>query len=181
MALGTIRVPPDTRYCAEVVVLLTTLGAKRTEYNSGKRVRDLLEIKRVHHKVIDFNRDARAAGSGEAENIAIRTLMSQGKLMTGDDDDLILPQMFIDGIFVGGAGELQGLEDDGVLEAILERSKCVKCTGTRQEPSTECAAPACKVQFQEILPGLKTIQEHLEELAMSGEYDYDDEDEEYDD
>ena len=28
------------RYVAEVVVLVTTLGAKRVEYNAGKRARD---------------------------------------------------------------------------------------------------------------------------------------------
>ena len=60
MSLPDVRVCPLTDYVAEVVVLVTTLGAKRTEFNAGRRVRDLLEIKRVHHKIIDFNRDARA-------------------------------------------------------------------------------------------------------------------------
>ena len=46
---------------SQVVILLTTLGAKRTEFNAGKRARDLLEIKRVHYKTVDFNRDARQA------------------------------------------------------------------------------------------------------------------------
>ena len=31
---------PWLRYVAEVVVLVTTLGAKRVEYNAGKRARD---------------------------------------------------------------------------------------------------------------------------------------------
>jgi hypothetical protein len=30
---------------------VTTLGTKRTEFNAGKRAKDLLEIKRVHYKV----------------------------------------------------------------------------------------------------------------------------------
>eukprot|EP00971_Amphidinium_carterae_P145293 2878891-Amphidinium_carterae.1 len=51
MSHPLVRVPPDTDYVAEVVVLLTTLGAKRTEYSAGKYARDLLEIKRVHHKI----------------------------------------------------------------------------------------------------------------------------------
>merc|ERR1719343_689727 len=108
-----VRVSPDPKYSAEVVILLTTLGAKRTEFNAGKRARDLLEIKRVHHKIVDFNRDARQVGTGEAENQAIQKLMVQGKLHTGDNDDLILPQIFIDGNYIGDATDLQGLEDDG--------------------------------------------------------------------
>lgn len=55
---------PDEKFTAEVLVLITTLGAKKTEFNAGRRVRDFLECKRVHHKIIDFNRDARAASRG---------------------------------------------------------------------------------------------------------------------
>ena len=43
------------------------------------------------------NRDARLAGTGDAENKAIQKLMAENKLATGEDDDLILPQVFIDG------------------------------------------------------------------------------------
>ncbi len=63
MSLPGVKVRPDEEYTAEVVILITTLGTKRTEYNAGKKARDLLEIKRVHHKIVDFNRDARAASN----------------------------------------------------------------------------------------------------------------------
>jgi glutaredoxin len=176
MLCTPVRVSPDPKYIAEVVVLLTTLGAKRTEFNAGKRARDLLEIKRVHHKIIDFNRDARQAGTGEAENQAIQKLMAQGKLQTSENKDLTLPQIFIDGTFVGDATELQGLEDDGLLDAILTRRACIKCNDSRRTPeTTKCIS--CWESFEEILPGMMTIEQLLQELAMMGECDFDDYDE----
>lgn len=170
-----IRVPPKTDYIAEVVVLLTTLGAKRTEYNAGKRARDLLEIKCVHTKVIDFNRDARQAGTGDAENKAIQKLMAENKLQTGEDDDLILPQIFIDGNYIGDANDLQGLEDDDLLEKILFRKTCMACYARSEPGSKQCTS--CWAKFEEILPGVKTIDEVLAD--MEGD-DYDEDEEEYD-
>ncbi|CAK0894557.1 unnamed protein product, partial [Prorocentrum cordatum] len=132
----------------------------------------------VHHKVIDFNRDARQAGTGEAENLAIQKLMTQSKLQTGDNDDLILPQIFIDGVFIGDATDLQGLEDDGVLNGLLYRTACMKCHDRRRKPSAN-QCENCWYKFEEILPGKMTIEQALEEIRQLSE-DYDDDDD-YDD
>mmetsp|Transcript_30953 Transcript_30953/g.72598 ORF Transcript_30953/g.72598 Transcript_30953/m.72598 type:complete len:297 (+) Transcript_30953:108-998(+) len=168
MLSGPVRVQPEIKYVAEVVVLVTTLGAKRVEYNAGKRARDLLEIKGVHHKVIDFNRDARQAGTGDAENKAIQKLMEDRRLQTGGNNDLLLPQVFIDGNYVGNASDLQGLEDDGLLENILLRKACMQCGYSRRDPGmTQC--PACGASYQEILPGEMTISQALQELAHQEE------------
>jgi len=182
MQFPAVRVPPDPRYTAEVVILLTTLGARRTEYNAGKRARDLLEIKRVHHKIIDFNRDARQAGPADgSKNRAIQKLMVEEKLKQGEDNDLILPQIFIDGEFIGDANELQGLEDDGLLDAILVRKACMSCNATRIPDLEKCSqCSGCWVKFAELLPGEMEIQQALEELAGGGYGDYeDDDDDEY--
>ncbi|CAL1172806.1 unnamed protein product [Cladocopium goreaui] len=183
---GPVRVQPETRYTAEVVVLVTSLGAKRTEFNAGKRAKDLLEIKGVHHKIIDFNRDARQAGTGESENKAISKLSEDGKLRSGTNNDLILPQVFIDGQFVGNATDLQGLEDDGLLDNILMRKACPSCNSSRRTPDiTECKrCPACWEPFQEILPGEMTIKQKLQEfhdLHDDVEYDEDEEEEPFED
>lgn len=179
MYTAPIRVAPDTKYIAEVVVLVTTLGAKRTEFNAGKRVRDLLEIKGVHHKIIDFNRDARQAGSGEAENKAIQKLMVEGKLQTSDNKDLVLPQIFIDGQYVGNAAECQGLEDDRLLDNILLRRACMKCNSQKRTPE-QLQCPHCHEKFDEILPGMMTIEQKLSELAMAEDEFEDFDDEDYD-
>jgi len=179
MCTAPIRVAPDTKYIAEVVVLVTTLGAKRTEFNAGKRVRDLFEIKGVHHKIVDFNRDARQAGSGEAENKAIQKLMVEGKLQTSDNKDLVLPQIFIDGQYVGNAAECQGLEDDRLLDNILLRRACMKCSNQKRTPE-QLQCPNCHEKFDEILPGMMTIEQKLSELAMAEDEFEDFDDEDYD-
>eukprot|EP00913_Durusdinium_trenchii_P008056 g7555.t1 len=140
MFSGPVRVQPDVKYVAE----------------------DLLEIKGVHHKIIDFNRDARQAGSGDSENKecsgAPSAIMGPAD---GNNNDLILPQVFIDGQFVGNGTDLQGLEDDGLLDNILKRQACMSCGSTRRKPDmTQC--PACWAHFEEILPGEMTITEKLQ-------------------
>jgi len=179
-----LRIRPDERYIAEVVVVITTLGAKRPEFNAGKRARDLLEIKRVHHKIIDFNRDCRGAlgQTGTLMDVVIERLSQEPsaarKLQTeaaldGDDEDLVLPQIFIDGLYLGNAEELQCLEDDGMLNEILFRKICparingIKtkdeiCGEARSQKATQCGK--CKSSFQELMPELQTIGETLSRL-----------------
>merc|ERR1719491_1816412 len=159
------RVQPDPAFKAEVVILLTTLRAKRTEFNAGKRIKDFFEVKRAHFKAIDFNRDARLAGTGEIENQAIQKLLKRGELRTAENDELILPQIFIDGQYIGGIDELQGYEDEGTLDKIL----------MRQDKSWK---------VEEILPGLMTIDAALQDLARhtaGGESEDDDDYDDYDD
>lgn len=137
-----VRVKPDGKYIAEVLVLLTTLRAKRSEFNSGRSIQDFLQIKRAHYKAVDFNRDARVAGAGDAENLAVQKLLKMGKLRMTEEDDLILPQIFIDGQYVGGMEDIQALENDDRLELILKR----------QEKDWK---------IEEILPGLMTMDEAM--------------------
>lgn len=174
-----IRVPPKTDYIAEVVILLTSLGAKRTEYNAGKRARDLLEIKCVHTKVIDFNRDARNAHTADAENQAIQKLMAENKLQTGDNGDLVLPQIFVDGNQLGDADDLQALEDDGFLEKILRRKMCVACYACSEPGSRQCAS--CWTKLEELLPGVKTIDEVLADMECDKYDEYGEDEDEYED
>eukprot|EP00928_Gymnodinium_smaydae_P081299 TRINITY_DN64848_c0_g1_i1.p1 TRINITY_DN64848_c0_g1~~TRINITY_DN64848_c0_g1_i1.p1 ORF type:complete len:188 (-),score=43.19 TRINITY_DN64848_c0_g1_i1:45-608(-) len=177
--LSTVYVPPDPKYTAEVVVLLTTLGAKRVEYNAGKRVRDLLEIKRVHYKVVDFNRDGRVAlDEGEdIANRAIHMLGSSNRLHTGGDGDITLPQIYVDGQYIGDATDLQYLEDEGRLEGALIRRQCIACGQSREVDTKQCRG--CWIQFEEVLPGLLTVEEALKKLSREPEY-YDEDDDDYD-
>ncbi|CAD7962129.1 unnamed protein product [Amoebophrya sp. A25] len=176
MSLPEVRVKPSLEYTAEVVVLITTLGTKRTEFNAGQRARDLLEIKRAHHKIIDFNRDARAQTTA-VQGKAIAQLSNEGskyrRLHTDEDDDLILPQIFVDGLYIGDADELQGLEDDGLLDDLLRRKKCPSrkgkggyCGEERSESDKSCTK--CGESFKELLSGYFTVGQKIRECE---EYD----------
>ena len=64
---------------------------------------------------------------------------------------------------MGTATDLQGLEDDGLLENILQRRACMACGSTRRAPDMQ-HCPACWVHFEEILPGEMTISQKLQEF-----------------
>eukprot|EP00971_Amphidinium_carterae_P174411 3457335-Amphidinium_carterae.1 len=64
--------------------------------------------------------------------------MESQKLQTGNQDDLILPQIFIDGHFVGNASDLQEMEDDGMLDEVLKREACVQCGYRRTTADKTC-------------------------------------------
>ena len=179
MTLPQVKVRPLEEYQAEVVVLITTLGTKRSEYNAGKRVRDLLEIKRAHHKIVDFNRDARQIAA-EMQGRAIQKLTLETskyrKLHTDSDDDLVLPQVFIDGLYIGDECDLQGLEDDGYLTHLLRRENCPArvgkqqlCNNPREPGETHCSK--CGESFEEILPDYCNIDDYIAECDMLDEYE----------
>jgi len=158
---SSIRVAPDRKYLAEVVVFLTTLGAKRAEFNAGKRARDLLEIKRVHFKIIDFNKDSRLDDGEETE--AIQKLLKSRQLQYSCDNEFVMPQIFVDGNNIGDATDLQGLEDESQLDRILFRQACPKCLKKRTPAAKHCFN--CNADYDEILPGVLGIDEYIEELG----------------
>ena len=179
--MSLIRVPPDERYAAEVVVLVTTLGVKRHEYNQSNKARDLLEICKCHFKVIDFNLDSNvdlAISSGEAGNVVyatstsrvnqgdldvIRKLYAQKKLMQDPQDGLIvLPQILIDGVNIGDCADLQALIDEDLLENMLLRHICPKCLRERKDKDTgHTVCRWCDEVFQQLMPDRQTIQDVL--------------------
>lgn len=167
--MGPIRVAPETKYKAEVVVLVTTLGVKRHEYNESNRARDLLEIMRCHFKVIDFNLDSNIEAFADslstnrvnqADLEVIRNLYTQRKLMQDPNDGLIvLPQILIDGVNIGDFADLQGLVDEDLLEPILLREICPKCLRLRKSETPVCRL--CDEIFQELMPGRHTVEDVL--------------------
>jgi len=172
-----LLVEPNKRYVAECIVLLTSLGAKRAERCAGKSVCDLLEIKHVHRKVLDLNKDV-AFGQGSEDMVegGVRRLLEREQVKKSDDDeaDLCLPQVFIDGVFAGDHTELQGLEDDGLLGRILRREICVKCYHDRPKDAKLCGH--CCVTFEEVLPGKMTIEEATLDINDGAKCDVLDED-----
>jgi len=165
--LQPIRVPPLEKFTAEVVLLVTTLGVKRREYNASCRARDLLEISRCHFKLIDFNLDTSSeqylpSQLGNRVNQAdleiIRLLYASQRIRQDlSDGVIILPQVIIDGVNIGDGVDLQALEDEDHLGKILSREICPKCLKERGKN----ACKWCLVIYEDLMPGRQTIEEHL--------------------
>ena len=170
--LMPIRVPPLRTFSAEVVVLVTTLGVKRREYNASCRARDLLEIVRCHFKLIDFNLDTSqeqyhpsqlSNRVNQADLDIVRQLYATGRVRQDPTDGvIILPQIIIDGVNIGDGVDLQTLEDQDHLESILKRETCPRCLKDR---STASACKWCSVQYSELMPGRQTIEDTLATFA----------------
>ena len=174
--LQQIRVPPLKQFTAEVVLLVTSLGVKRREYNASSRARDLLEIVRCHFKLIDFNLDTSMEGShpsqlgnrvNQGDLEIIRELYATGRIRQDPSDGvIILPQVLIDGVNIGDGVDLQALEDASNLEPILRREMCPSCLKSRKENS-RCRL--CKVQYSELMAGRQTISDCLATFADDDE------------
>uniref|UniRef100_A0A7S4W504 Calponin-homology (CH) domain-containing protein n=1 Tax=Alexandrium monilatum TaxID=311494 RepID=A0A7S4W504_9DINO len=151
-----VAVPPNPNYVAEVVVLLTSLGVDRKQKKESNQICDLLEIKRVHRKVIDMNKDTHC-GNDDGQSEATERLMNRKEL-----ESWKLPQVFIDGCFAGDVPQLQNLEDDGVLGRILRRQLCLKCHSPKDSSHMTC--PVCGAEFEEVMQKHRPIEEELERL-----------------
>eukprot|EP00933_Yihiella_yeosuensis_P027545 TRINITY_DN21445_c0_g1_i1.p1 TRINITY_DN21445_c0_g1~~TRINITY_DN21445_c0_g1_i1.p1 ORF type:complete len:460 (-),score=89.78 TRINITY_DN21445_c0_g1_i1:514-1893(-) len=174
--MSRIAVLPNPRYSAEVIVLLTTLGAKRAERSNCLRTQHFLEVKRAHSKVIDFNRDVRVGrGSTITDGAAVQRLFSLNpQLVESEDEEAQLPQIFLDGWYIGGLAELQALEDDGLLGRLLRRELCFNCNGKRVSSEMWCSG--CGAEFEEVLAGQMTLEHRIKELQQSADAEADSDD-----
>ena len=184
----SFKVPPIPCYTAEVVILITSLGVKRKEYNTSRRVMDLLEVMRCHYKLIDFNIDTGGDdyGSGSKPDLDIvRNLYQSHRVKQDSRDGMIsLPQVLIDGVNIGDHIDLQALEDDGLLDGMLRREICPQCCSERS--GEYCYE--CKTLFQEIMPKRQTYEDFIHRLKRQripfkdledSESDHDERDEEF--
>mmetsp|Transcript_34203 Transcript_34203/g.82673 ORF Transcript_34203/g.82673 Transcript_34203/m.82673 type:complete len:282 (-) Transcript_34203:231-1076(-) len=200
MSLSSVRIRPDDQYKAEVVVFLTTLSANAQEFSGSKRAQDLLEIKRVHFKRVDFNSDASAAQGPDEQRLvtqfADKVMLQRRSLVSSDIksrravlpsqikkqkgairkartaivQESFLPSVFVDGVNIGDASDLQSLEDDGRLDRFLRREACPSCGTTRQAGATTRQTPSkqlgfctpCGQRFQVFLPDSQTFEKAVE-------------------
>ena len=170
------KVPPIPEYTAEVVLLITSLGVKRREFNTSRQVMDLLETLRCHFKVIDFNidtgTDVGSAGSKPDLEVVRRLYQSHRVKQDKTDGMISLPQVIVDGVNIGDHQALQALEDDGFLDGILRQATCPNCLSDRE--GEYCYT--CKTLFQEMMPKRQTRDELMsrlrhQKIAFVGEDD----------
>ena len=146
----SFKVPPKSDYKAEVVVLITSLGVKRKEYNASRQAMEMLEIFRSHFKIIDFNIDTGGDefGAGSKPDLdTVRRLYQSHRVKQDSEDGMIsLPQILIDGVNIGDHISLQALMDDSLLEGILKQDVCANCFEDRS--GEYCYK--CKTLFQTV-------------------------------
>jgi glutaredoxin len=168
--LPPIRIRPDEKYKAEVIVLLTSLGVKRREYNESIRAKDLLEVYQVHFKVIDFNLDTNVDDNrvNQQDLDLIKRLFQTKRIMQDPKDGLIiLPQIFIDGVNIGDKEDLQLLVDsDDAFENILLRLSCPACKRPRDQIFPDFCK-YCDTSFEELMPDRYLIEDALQQYDLA--------------
>ncbi|KAM6557762.1 hypothetical protein CsatB_004781 [Cannabis sativa] len=122
-----------------VVIYTTSLQGVRRTYEDCNRVRAILEL----HRVAYDERDVALHGGflGELKELLL------------GDDEVGVPRVFVKGRYVGGAHEIEELNDSGRLGRIISRVGlergvgrlgCSGCGGARFVPCWECGG-SCKV------------------------------------
>lgn len=89
------------------------------------------------------------------------SLKSEGLLKMDpleSDGTILLPQIFVDGVYIGNDVALQDLEEDNDLDWIINRRACGACLSDKEEDMDVC--PNCNQVFKTIIPP---------ELVYSGE------------
>ncbi|MED6131994.1 hypothetical protein PIB30_015362 [Stylosanthes scabra] len=129
-----------------VVLYTTSLGGVRKTYEECNRARELLEGQRV---VID-ERDVSLHGG----------FLRELKEVLGEEEQVVLPRVFVKGRYVGGLRELVELQETGRLRRIVTvsgvergvgRQACGGCGGARFVPCLDCGG-SCKLASKDRCP-----------------------------
>jgi len=186
--LQVVTVPPKDEYTAEVVVLVTSLGARRKAFNSSRRAVDLLDIKGVPYRIVDLA--SRECLEGESKAIAQAAVHCVSLVKEGGEP--ILPQIFIDGKYIGTDVELQELEDEEQLTALLTRVSEISNTPPQRKKSVRWegdsssgpgASDRCEFQISssDACRDAPSIPHEHEQLLWFGMPQHSDQDESSDD
>jgi len=166
MSYDILRVKPDRKYTAEVIILVTTLRSKRGDFNACRRLMEFLEIKRCHFKTVDMNQDAQVSPE-QYEKQVMTEILKEKRLkyfeyMVNEDDgtqrkvvtdEPLIPQIFIDGINAGGLETLMSQEDQKDKQGL----------SLFDHKLTRKGAPKAK-KHKEWLPGVWTIDEKIAQI-----------------
>ncbi|EEA06775.1 uncharacterized protein CMU_014510 [Cryptosporidium muris RN66] len=145
--LGNIQPTP-----AEVVLLHTSLSGIRRHFFASLRAKQFLDVKGVVYYQIDANRDfSSAANLGDAQ--LFDKLKADGLLKLdplASDGTILMPQIFVDGVFIGDDIAIQDLEEDNDFDWIISRKACGACLSDKDEDAQIC--PNCNQAFKTLVP-----------------------------
>eukprot|EP00921_Rhytidocystis_pertsovi_P007940 GHVQ01013128.1.p1 GENE.GHVQ01013128.1~~GHVQ01013128.1.p1 ORF type:complete len:682 (+),score=118.64 GHVQ01013128.1:697-2742(+) len=143
----------DKDVCAEVVLVVTSLGAVRQQYYAALRAQHFLDCKGIDYYVIDINQDI---GQDLPDTQLFSAWNRRGLLMhTKRKNDqnhathVLIPQVLVDGVPLGDDISLQDLEDEGDLDWIIRRRACGRCLSDRTEHWRICRH--CGQKFRSIV------------------------------
>ncbi|KAF8820495.1 hypothetical protein IE077_004474 [Cardiosporidium cionae] len=139
---------------AEVVILATSFGGIRKQFFSSKRALSFLYCKGVAYYYIDTNRDFSKA-KNLRDNELFQTWKSEQILQftstsSSSSPEVMIPQILIDGVSIGGETELQDLEEDGDLDWIFARLACPSCLCEKDMEIVSC--PNCGTVLTSLIP-----------------------------
>lgn len=123
-------------WTCEVVLLYTSLSTHRKQYHASLRAAQLLSCKGVDYWAIDANMDAGKSRPDKGLIARWRHLhyifRDPTKEKGSSKRDIIVPQILVDGVPLGGFSELLLLEEDGDLDYILAGEACPNCLVDRK-------------------------------------------------
>ncbi|CBZ50902.1 conserved hypothetical protein [Neospora caninum Liverpool] len=175
IGLGYVEAP-DTGEVAEIILVTTSLGSIRRQFFSSQRLKNFLDCKGVVYIIIDSNRDTSSAKKDlpvqmvkESESSvplgffadlkdielfkewkANRILKVTEETEFNPEPEIIIPQVLVDGVFVGDETVLQDFEEDGDLDWIFSRAACPACLHEKPPDAPSC--PSCGVTYRALIP-----------------------------
>lgn len=154
IGLGYVEAP-DTGEVAEIILVTTSLGSIRRQFFSSQRLKNFLDCKGVVYIIIDSNRDTSSAKNLKDIELfkewkANRILKVTEETEFNPEPEIIIPQVLVDGVFVGDETVLQDFEEDGDLDWIFSRAACPACLHEKPPDAPSC--PSCGVTYRALIP-----------------------------
>ncbi|KEP62124.1 UNVERIFIED_CONTAM: hypothetical protein HHA_265510 [Hammondia hammondi] len=152
--LGYVEAP-DTGEVAEIILVTTSLGSIRRQFFSSQRLKNFLDCKGVVYVIIDSNRDTSSAKNLKDVELfkdwkANRILKATEETEFSSEPEVIIPQVLVDGVFVGDETVVQDFEEDGDLDWIFSRAACPACLHEKPPDAPSC--PSCGVTYRSLIP-----------------------------
>ncbi|KEP65747.1 UNVERIFIED_CONTAM: hypothetical protein HHA_249550 [Hammondia hammondi] len=164
---STLRLAPRFfffgRPAAEIIVIRSSLFVRRQAMFNSERLENLMSCKGVIYYVVDANN---AVADGKSADMRLLRRWKRQRILRNaphtHHGGILIPQVLVDGQSIGSYGEVQQLEDDGLLTAIFCRCRCPTCLQPRHVDDEVCRW--CNLQFRELLSVKRRDEGQLKEM-----------------
>lgn len=150
---GIRRAMGSADWCAEVVVIMSSLQVSWKAYFTSYRTLRFLEAKGVEHFAIDVNADI---GTDTLDYNVLRCWNKERllhrdplKVARRGEIDCLVPQVLVDGVPLGTFEEIMTMEDENDLDYILAREACPNCLYDRHPDAGHCGV--CGAVYHDLI------------------------------